>query len=70
MFLGALDGIEKSEFTREGINEGLADAKARDVRLERPTKVYAYRDDVTRLRARGLTGRAIAKELNIPSSNV
>ena len=35
-----------------------------------PTKVNAYRDDVARLRARGLTGRAIAKELGIPSSSV
>jgi predicted transcriptional regulator len=39
-------------------------------RLGRPTKVNAYRDDVARLRAQGLTGHAIAKELGIPSSSV
>ena len=72
MILDTLDAIEdfKREATREGINEGLAHAKARGVRLGRPTKVNAYRDDVARLRARGLTGRAIAKELCIPGSNV
>ena len=72
VFLDTLDAIEefKREATREGINKGLAHAKARGVRLGRPTKVNAYRDDVARLRAQGLTGRAIAKELNVPSSNV
>ena len=38
--------------------------------LGRPVKVDGYRGDVARLRAQGLTGRAIAKELGIPSSNV
>ena len=54
----------------DAIHEGLAAAKARGVRLGRPTKVNAYGDDVARLRARGLTGGAIAKELGIPSSSV
>ena len=57
VFLDTLDAIE--EFKREATREGI-----------RPTKVNAYRDDVVRLRAQGLTGRAIAKELNVPSSNV
>jgi DNA invertase Pin-like site-specific DNA recombinase len=72
VILDTLDAIEelKREATREGINEGLAHAKARGVRLGRPRKVNAYRDDVARLRAQGLTGRAIAKDLRIPSSNV
>ena len=72
VILDALDAIEdfKREATREGINKGLAAARARGVRLGRPTKVSVYRDDVARLRAQGLTGRAIAKELRVPSSNV
>jgi hypothetical protein len=34
----------------EAIHEGLNAAKARGVRLDRPTKVNAHRDDVARLR--------------------
>jgi hypothetical protein len=37
------------------------------VRLGRPVKIDRYREDVVKLRAQGLTGRAIAKELRIPS---
>jgi DNA invertase Pin-like site-specific DNA recombinase len=72
VILDMLDAIEefKREAIRQGINEGLAHAKARGVRLGRPTKVNAYCDDVARLRARGLTDRSIAKELSIPNSNV
>ena len=72
--LGALDGIEESEFkredTRESINEGLAHAKARGVRLDRPVKINAYCEDVARLRAPGRTGRSIARELGVSSSSV
>jgi DNA invertase Pin-like site-specific DNA recombinase len=61
-FLGALDGIEESEFkredTRESINEGLAHAKARGVRLDRPVKINAYCEDVARLRAQGRIARS------------
>jgi DNA invertase Pin-like site-specific DNA recombinase len=67
---GMLDAI--SEFKRavavESISASLA--RARGVRLGRPEKVAAYRKDVHRLRARGLTGRAIAKEIGVPSANV
>jgi len=74
VFLGALDGIEESEFkredTRESINEGLAHAKARGVRLDRPVKINAYCEDVARLRAPGRTGRSIARELGVSSSSV
>ena len=67
---GILDAIE--EFKRasatEGIRQGLVAARKRGVRLGRPQTVNAHREDVKRLRARGLTGRAIAKELGIPSS--
>jgi DNA invertase Pin-like site-specific DNA recombinase len=72
VFLATLDAIEefKRAATVEAIHEGLNAAKARGVRLGRPTKVNAYRDGVARLRARGITGRAIAKELGNPSSSV
>jgi DNA invertase Pin-like site-specific DNA recombinase len=70
VFLDTLDAI--SEFKRcvavERISAGLAAAKARGVKLGRPTTVNAHREDVARLRAQGRTGRAIAKELGIPSS--
>ena len=69
-FLGILDAIE--EFKRasatQNIRQGLVAAKKRGVRLGRPQTVNAHREDVKRLRARGLSGRAIAKELGIPSS--
>ena len=69
-FLNLLDAIEefKHAAATENIREGLAAARRRGVRLGRPETVSVHRDDVKRLRARGLTGRAIAKELGIPSS--
>ena len=55
----------------ERVNAGLAAARKRGVRLGRPRKVMnEYRDGVLRLRAQGLTGRAIAKELGTSNSNV
>jgi DNA invertase Pin-like site-specific DNA recombinase len=54
----------------ERVNAGLAAAKKRGVRLGRPRKVNEYRDEVLRLRTRGLTGRQIAKELGTSNSNV
>jgi DNA invertase Pin-like site-specific DNA recombinase len=67
---GVLDAIE--EFKRaaatENIREGLIAARKRGIKLGRPQTVNAHREDVKRLRAQGLTGRAIAKELGIPSS--
>jgi hypothetical protein len=42
----------------------------RGVRLGRPRKMNEHRGDVARLRAQGLSGRAIAKELGVPSANV
>jgi DNA invertase Pin-like site-specific DNA recombinase len=53
----------------ERINAGLAAAKARGVKFGRKPTLDAHRDDVARLRAKGLTGRAIAKALGIPSSS-
>ena len=68
--LGMLDAIEefKRAATTEGIRVGLIAARKRGARLGRPQTVNAHRGDVARLRARGMTGRAIAKELGIPSS--
>ena len=54
----------------ERVNAGLAAARARGVKLGRPATLDAHRADVARLRAQGRTGRAIAKELGIPSSSV
>lgn len=72
VLLDVLDSV--AEFKRvatvEAINEGLAAAKARGVKLGRPEKVSAYREAVARLRAQGRTVRAIATELGIPSSTV
>ena len=71
-FLGMLDAIEefKLSATVESIRAGLAAARKRGARLGRPQTVNPHRGDVARLRAQGLTGRAIAKELGIPSSTV
>ena len=55
----------------ERVNAGLAAAKRRGVKLGRPRKVVnEYRDEVLALRAQGLSGRAIAKELGTSNSNV
>ena len=62
-------GVQAAAAT-ESIREGLVAARKRGVRLGRPQTVNAHRGDVARLRAQGMTGRAIAKELGIPSSNV
>lgn len=71
VFLDTLDAIEefKRSAATECIHEGLAHARWRGIRLGRPAKVSEHRDAVARLRAQGLTGRAIAKELGLPSSN-
>ena len=66
------DAIEefKHAAATESIRAGLAAARKRGVRLGRPETVNAHLGDVTRLRAQGLTGRAIAKELGISGSTV
>ena len=67
-FLGMLDAIEefKHAATVESVRAGLAAARKRGVKLGRPQTVNAHRGDVARLRAQGLTGRAIAKEAGHP----
>jgi DNA invertase Pin-like site-specific DNA recombinase len=52
------------EIIRERVNDGIAAAKARGVRFGRPATLDAHRSDIARLRARGLTCRAMAKELD------
>ena len=54
----------------ERVKAGLAAAKARGVKLGRPVTLSDHRENVARLRAKGHTGRTIAKELGIPSSSV
>jgi DNA invertase Pin-like site-specific DNA recombinase len=54
----------------ERVNAGLAAARRRGIKLGRPGTLGVHREDVARLRAQGRTGRAIAKELRIPSSSV
>ena len=58
------------EIIRERVNAGIARAKARGARFGRPRNIDVHRESVAQLRAQGRSGRTIAKELGIPSSNV
>jgi len=58
------------EIIRERVSAGIARAKARGVRFGRPLSIDVHRENVARLRAEGRSGRAIARELGIASSNV
>jgi DNA invertase Pin-like site-specific DNA recombinase len=58
------------EIIRERVNAGLAAAKKKGVRLGRPATLDVHRGGIARLRAQGLTCRAIAKELDIPVGSV
>jgi DNA invertase Pin-like site-specific DNA recombinase len=70
VFPQMLDAIEefKHSVTAGAIREGLSAARRRGVKLGRPMSRNAHHEDVARLRARGMTGRAIGRELGIPSS--
>ena len=72
VFLKTLDAIEefKHVATVEAINEGLATAKRRGIKLGRPRTLDAYHGDVARLKAQGLSGRGIARELGLPVGSV
>jgi DNA invertase Pin-like site-specific DNA recombinase len=58
------------EIIRERVDGGLAAAKKKGVKLGRPATLDAHRDSIAQFRARGLTCRAIAKELDIPVGSV
>ena len=61
-----------AQFERSLIQErtraGLRVARAKGVRLGRPPSLNPHYNDVAGLRAQGFTGRAISRELGIPSS--
>ena len=65
--LGAVAEFE-AEIIRERVNAGLAAARKKGVRLGRPPSLSPHYGDVARLRSQGMSGRAIAAELKIPSS--
>ena len=67
--LGAIAQFEHSIIV-ERVNAGLAAARARGVKLGRRPTLGVHRSEVARLRKLGYSGRAIAKELGIPSSSV
>jgi DNA invertase Pin-like site-specific DNA recombinase len=72
VFLKTLDAISEFKHSAavEAIHEGFAAAKRRGVKLGRPRTLDAYREDVARLRAQGLSGRGIARELGLPVGSV
>jgi DNA invertase Pin-like site-specific DNA recombinase len=72
VFLKTLDAIEEFKHcvAQEAIEEGLSKARRRGVRLGRPATAHRYREDVAKLRARGLSGRAIGRELSISNASV
>jgi DNA invertase Pin-like site-specific DNA recombinase len=67
--LMAVAEFEK-DVIRERINAGLAAARARGAKLGRPRAKSRYHDDVLRLRAEGLSVRAIAARLKIAPNTV
>jgi DNA invertase Pin-like site-specific DNA recombinase len=72
VFLDVLDSLAefKASATTQRVHEGLARARARGRKLGRPRTLDAHRGDVAKLRARGLSGRAIARELGLPVGSV
>jgi putative DNA-invertase from lambdoid prophage Rac len=58
------------EVIRERVNAGLAVAKAKGVRLGRPPADDSQRLEVARLRSKGMSYRAISKQLGLPVSSV
>lgn len=55
---------------RDRVNAGIANARAKGVQLGRPEEIGEHAQAVAELHAQGLSGRAIAKRLGIPASNV
>jgi DNA invertase Pin-like site-specific DNA recombinase len=54
----------------ERVSAGLRAAKARGVRLGRPSSIHQHVDAVRKLKRRGLGVRAIGRELRLPPSSV
>jgi DNA invertase Pin-like site-specific DNA recombinase len=67
--LAAVAEFERSAI-RERINAGLAAARERGTILGRPRTLYRHATAVEKLSRRGLSGRKIAAELNIPQGSV
>jgi len=54
---------------KDRVNAGLNAARARGVRLGRPSTLHKHRDEVLALRDKGMKLREISRELNIPISS-
>jgi putative DNA-invertase from lambdoid prophage Rac len=67
--LAAVAEFERSVI-RERINAGLAAARERGVKFGRPRTLDRYVTAVTTLRRKGMSGRKIARKLNIPAGSV
>jgi DNA invertase Pin-like site-specific DNA recombinase len=67
--LVAMAQFERS-LVQERTRAGLRVARAKGVRLGRPHSLNPHYNEVARLRSQGMSGRAIAAELGIPSSTV
>jgi DNA invertase Pin-like site-specific DNA recombinase len=67
--LAAVAEFERSVIV-ERINAGLAAARERGAKLGRPRTLDQHVIAVAKLRKRGMSGRKIAAELNIPSGSV
>jgi len=55
---------------KDRVNAGFFAARARGVRLGRPSTLHKHRDEVLALRGKGMKLREISRELNIPISSV
>jgi len=67
--LAAVAEFERSIII-ERINAGLAAARERGAKLGRPRTLDRHLDSVAKLSRKGLSGRKIAAELNIPAGSV
>ena len=67
--LAAVAEFERSVI-RERINAGLAAARENGVKLGRPRTLDKHRDAVARLSKKGLSGRKIAEQLQLPAGSV
>jgi DNA invertase Pin-like site-specific DNA recombinase len=60
----------KAAIATERTTQGMARAKRRGVKLGRPRILDVHRGEVARLRATGMSGREIAKELGFSARSV